>query len=85
VTSNVMFLLNWCRHPSLRSAASTVSNGQKLPSLPLLKVLWQCIYLQAAMCVFVTNYKWLCVGLGICALLLTLNFLRWVSWRVLST
>jgi hypothetical protein len=33
----------------------------------------------AFMCVFVTNYKWLSVGLGVCALLLTVNFIRWVG------
>jgi hypothetical protein len=35
--------------------------------------------LAAAMCVFVTNYKWLSVGLGVCALLLTLSHVRWVG------
>ncbi|KAJ9517438.1 hypothetical protein QJQ45_016806, partial [Haematococcus lacustris] len=32
----------------------------------------------AALCVFVTNYKWLCVGLGACSLLLVALYLRWL-------
>jgi hypothetical protein len=35
--------------------------------------------LATALCVFVTNYKWLSVGLGVCALLLTLSHIRWVG------
>ena len=35
----------------------------------------------AAMCVFVTNYKWLSVCLSTMALLLVFEYLRWVSSR----
>jgi hypothetical protein len=41
--------------------------------------------LATAMCIFVTNYKWLSVGLGVCALLLTLNLVRWVGGASVSS
>jgi hypothetical protein len=35
--------------------------------------------LATALCIFVTNYKWLSVGLAVCMLLLAINLIRWVS------